>query len=519
MKKRTSQPKCYAIYARVSSVEQASKEFSSVDVQIKQCREYIIGKGCTVIEVYRDDGFTGTNTKRPDFQRLLADAKQGRFEAVAVTFLNRLGRGDACTIAEYLLKEEGVTVQTVREEFGQGMSGFAHKGAKKFADGMLVESVREATASKMEEMVARGFFCGGVVPFGYDKQIITEALGFHKGDKEPPKRLVPHPVHAETVAQAYDLYLEKHSMAAVREYLKIVTDRLWTTTKVKELLTKELYKGDYVFGQWRNNGSQPALVSAEVWQAVQETIGSQGSRPARSEDDFTYYVRGTVRCPHCGCSYTQASAWGRNSRVHYYTCLKANKYGAKCPVNRVNAERLHHTILHNLEYAAKHQTVMHRIIAQSGGWNSPTETQRSLRGQLSKKLQFLGVQINNMLNAVGDGRGSGLILNRLEQLEKQQQETREELARADEELDLMTIKRPTAEQVAEVWGQVGELWDELTEVERAELLGGLVKEVVVTEKNRVLLKLSPVAEGHGSWFAIKSEMGAGAGLEPATFRL
>jgi len=115
--------------------------------------------------------------------------------------------------------------------------------------------------------------------------------------------------------------------------------------------------------------------------------------------------------------------------------------------------------------------------------------------------------------------GHYLIMNRLALLEKQQQETREELARVETELDLATIKRPTAEQVQEAWSLVGELWDELTEEERTELLGGLVKEVQVTEKNRGLLKLSPVAEVHGSWFAIKSRMGAGVGLEPTTYGL
>ncbi len=112
-----------------------------------------------------------------------------------------------------------------------------------------------------------------------------------------------------------------------------------------------------------------------------------------------------------------------------------------------------------------------------------------------------------MLKALG--RGTGLIMSRLAVLEKQQLEAREEMGRVEQELDLATIKRPTAEQVAEVWGQVGELWGELTEEERSELLGGLVKEVQVTEKNRVLLKLSPVAEVHGDWFAIKSQTGAG----------
>ena len=58
-----------------------------------------------------------------------------------------------------------------------------------------------------------------------------------------------------------------------------------------------------------------------------------------------------------------------------------------------------------------------------------------------------------------------------------------------------------------------------TEEERKEVMNGLVQEVVVTEKDRVHLRLSPIASVHGQLIAINSRMGAGVGLEPTTFGL
>ncbi len=63
------------------------------------------------------------------------------------------------------------------------------------------------------------------------------------------------------------------------------------------------------------------------------------------------------------------------------------------------------------------------------------------------------------------------------------------------------------------------VWPALTEDEKAELLSALVQEVVVKTIDRVLLRLSPIAEVHGQLLAINSPMGAGVGFEPTTFGL
>ena len=69
------------------------------------------------------------------------------------------------------------------------------------------------------------------------------------------------------------------------------------------------------------------------------------------------------------------------------------------------------------------------------------------------------------------------------------------------------------------WGQVVDLWPDLGEGQRQEVLQGLVQQVVVKQKDRVQLRLLPFSTSHGQFIAIKSLMGAGVGLEPTTFGL
>ena len=133
-----------------------------------------------------------------------------------------------------------------------------------------------------------------------------------------------------------------------------------------------------------------------------------------------------------------------------------------------------------------------------------------MKRQLAKSLQFIGVQITNLTNALGDGRATDLIFSRLESLKAERERVSEELWQLETEIAKATVKRPTAEQVCAAWGKIIELWDVLTEAERKEVMNGLAQEVVVTEKDRVHLRLSPIANVHGQLIAINSRMGAGA---------
>ena len=518
-------PTRYAIYSRCSSDDQAHKDFSTTDVQEGLNRQYIEGKGGVFAGAYKDEGVSGTTLKRKDWPRLLADARMGRFYVVVVTYMSRLGRGDMFTVAEYLLKELNVKVEMVKELFSNDMSGHVNKKMTQFVDGMYVEQVRGWTRTKMEAMVNAGFFPGGYAPFGMVKVIATEAANFHKPDREPPKRLIPDPDTAPIVCRAFDIFIETRSQSSVREYLNAVTSRQWTTTTVKNLLNNEVYKGVLQFGDWRKENCWTPVVSLEIWESVQEAFGQRSTRAARPDtgDDYLYYLRGRVLCPHCGCPCTQAGFHGRTKKVHYYVCQKANrrdKSQAPCPVGRMNSDRLHYTILNYMEHAASHQTVMHRLIGQSGGWGSADETQKAMRGQLGKQKQALEMRIANYIKAIGDGRMSGALLSALDKAEAEKETVCQQIAAADQGIAAATIQRPTASQVQEAWGRVVEVWDVLLEEERAELMGCFVRSVEMTEKETVTIELLPVIMSpplfYSKGFELNPNLGAGVGLEPTT---
>ena len=513
MNKRRNQTARYAIYARCSSDDQAFQDFSTIDVQQDLNRKQVEEKAGRLVGAYNDDGISGTHLRRKDFQRMLVDAQSGLFDVVLCTYMSRLGRGKAFDNAEYELEKCGVRVEMVKEQFTDDLNGYIQKNMTIMMDGMYPKQVSQWTKTKMEAMVKAGYVCGGSVPFGLSKEYIEGVGSNSRNGNEPPKRYVPHPDQVEIVQHAFALYLEKRTLAAVRAYLCAVTDRKWMTTTVKNLLMNEVYIGVLAFGAWRNEAAHVPIVERAIFQQVQDALGQFSPRSANGDDDFTYYLRGRVKCPHCGCPYTQlsvnrGSAKRPKNRIHYYVCSRANKKKSECPVVRVNAEALHYTVLHEMERAAKHHTVMHKLIANSGGWGNADDTQKAIRGQLAKKKQFLALQISNINNAIAQGGNLRSLLVTLERLEREHDDACCQLHSIETEIAAATIKRPTAEQVQGVWSEFVDLWPDMSEEDRQDTLGGLVATVEIKEKDRVFLQFNPIAEVRGQMLALNSQMGA-----------
>jgi DNA invertase Pin-like site-specific DNA recombinase len=85
-KLKTSPPKTVAIYARVSTDRQ------STESQLHALHEFIEKRSWTISKEYIDEGYTGSNTKRPAFNEMMADAKRREFDVLLVYKLDRLSR-------------------------------------------------------------------------------------------------------------------------------------------------------------------------------------------------------------------------------------------------------------------------------------------------------------------------------------------------------------------------------------------------------------------------------------------
>ena len=86
--------KCF-VYARVSTDEQASGQYSSVESQIDICKHYIEiqkEKGWQFISAYTDPGFSGKDLDRPGIQQVISDIKYGKIDVIMVYKIERLVR-------------------------------------------------------------------------------------------------------------------------------------------------------------------------------------------------------------------------------------------------------------------------------------------------------------------------------------------------------------------------------------------------------------------------------------------
>ena len=81
-----------ALYARLSKDDDLVGDSNSIVHQKEILAKYAKEHGFTNIEFYVDDGFSGTNFNRPDFQRMLADADEGKISTVIVKDMSRFGR-------------------------------------------------------------------------------------------------------------------------------------------------------------------------------------------------------------------------------------------------------------------------------------------------------------------------------------------------------------------------------------------------------------------------------------------
>lgn len=113
----------------------------------------------------------------------------------------------------------------------------------------------------------------------------------------------------------------------------------------------------------------------------------------------------------------------------------------------MNCNALYAAALREVRRAADHHTVMHRIIAESGGWGKAAASLRDERNDLILKKQSLEMRIKNYVKRIGDGKDSAAISSALDQCEAELGAVEQLLADADIAMDLTTIKRPTAAEI------------------------------------------------------------------------
>ena len=159
---RQAHGKRAAIYARVSDKSQDGEEKTSISEQINDMEAHCKRKGLTITARYQEVG-RGWSKKRPEFQRMLADAKRGRFDTIVCWKSDRLSRGmyPAAALME-VVEANHINLEAVMDAIDMKTFGLMAAIGK-----IELDNFRERASMGKRGTAKQGRIPVGNIPYGY----------------------------------------------------------------------------------------------------------------------------------------------------------------------------------------------------------------------------------------------------------------------------------------------------------------------------------------------------------------
>lgn len=303
------------IYARYSSDRQNEQ---SIAGQVDVCTEWAKDNDINIVHIYHDEALTGKTDKRPDFQRMIKDAKSGKFDYIIVYKLDRFARNRYdSAIYKAQLKKYNVRIMSAMENIADG------------PEGIILESVLEGMAeyysANLSQNVLRGLhqraelgkYLGGTPPLGYK---IDSNKDYVIDENEAP-----------IVKKIFGMYADGETLKNIATYLngagyKTSQGKTFTEKSFTTLLRNKKYIGVY-----ENMGMEipdmiPKIISEELFNKVQEKIKRNKYAPASNKSEVDFHLTGKLFCGKCGSNMTGDSGTSHTSAIHYYySCIEKKR--------------------------------------------------------------------------------------------------------------------------------------------------------------------------------------------------
>lgn len=429
-----TEPTKAVIYARYSSHGQQEQ---SIDGQLRDCYAFAKRQGYTIIGEYIDRALTGRNDDRPDFQRMLTDAKKKQFQYIIVWKLDRFARNrydSAVHKAE--LKKCGVRVISATENITDEPEGIMLEG--------LLESLAEyysANLSKhvkrgMRECVLAGHYTGGIPPYGF---------------KVENKKLVADENTAPIIKYVFEQYAKGIPKKQIFDELKkrgalSRGGRTLTINSLQHALRNPKYIGKFIYDGQEVAGACEPLIDEDTFYTVQNRLDSVAHAPAAGKAKQEYLLQGKAFCGHCGSPLVGESGRGRHGGHYYYYACAKKKKSHTCPKKNEKKGFLEWFVVEQtVEYVLTPERIDYiaaRIVAKYDEEFNDKQI-KELQRQAAKLEKEISAAVDASLTAPEKVRPR--YYEKIETLETQ---------KADIEMDLATLKiaaghRYTKEQIAE----------------------------------------------------------------------
>ena len=306
---------------------------------------------------YADDGYTGTNFDRPDFQNMMDAIRSGKINCIIVKDLSRFGRDyiDAGRYIEKIFPQLGIRFISVNDQFDTLESHSSDNIIVPFKN-LINDSYSRDTSikvrSNLEVKRQNGEFVSGFTVYGYQK------------DPANKNHLVIDEYAAEIVKEIFSLTMEGFSPEAIAnrlnekgilcplEYKKSKGSRfqcsfttssrpVWSHVAVRRILTNEVYTGVLVQGKrttpnykvkkiiykdkedWaRVEGTHEAIIARPFFDLVQQLL-LEDTRISPDQEKI-YPYSGKIFCGDCKSMITRKTVKSGGKAYVYYIC-SANK--------------------------------------------------------------------------------------------------------------------------------------------------------------------------------------------------
>ena len=404
------------IYARYSSDKQTE---NSIDFQLRADQAYCEAKGLKIVGEYIDRAMSGTTDNRPDFQRMIEDAKKQQFAYIVVYRFDRFARNRYdSAIYKKELESYGVRVLSTEESIGTG------------DEGIILESIYEAMAESysrrlsrvvtqgMKETAMKGLSTGGNLSLGLkivDRMVVID-------EKTAP-----------SIRYCFEARADGKTKKPIADELnargyRTKTGKLFNVNTISQILANPIYKGIHNYAGIER--SCPAIVSAELWDQVHEIEKREKKVYGRKVAETYYSLSGKLFCGPCGASMTGDSGTSRGGEKHFYYTCSTRKKNRSCNKKSEKKDFLEWYICEQtVKYVLTDKNIKH--IAKKVVELSEDELGSSKLCQLEKQLADIEHEIDTAADALIKTNSAALIKRINEKvalLENQQSAVETELA-------------------------------------------------------------------------------------------
>ena len=555
-------PPRVAIYARFSSDMQRD---ASIEDQVRVCTALVGRIGGTVAQVFSDFAISGTTDDRPGYQQMQTAAQAGKFDIVVAEALDRLSR-DQEHIAGFYKKMNFAGVQLVT--VSEGLIDELQVGFKGTMNAMFIKGLGEKTHRGLEGRVSQGKSAGGKA-YGYRVVHHLDARGEPiRGDR------TIDPVEASIIIRIFMLFVAGHSPRAIAKTLNAEgilgpDGGAWQDTTIRGhqgrgtgILRNQLYVGVLVWNKLRyikdpatcKRVSRPnpesewviqavpdmRIVDQDLWDRAQARLdgirASDRSQKAREREFWKdrrpkHLLTGKA---YCGCCGGSLATIGQD----YLACSAARNKGT-CE----NGRGIRRNVVETLILDALKSRLMapelvkefsSAFIAETNKMRAEAESGRVL---VERDHASVCRKLTGLIDAIADGFRAPGLQTQLDDLERR---------KADLERRLSEPHAPQPRlhpNLAEIYqARVTSLHDALADpassTEAIEIIRSLIERIEVRPTdgkgfeieligdiaNMIELGLETKKAAPGGaavlgQYRSSVKVVAGAGFEPATFRL